>query len=285
MRTDQVVLLISVLAAAVAIVSVIARIRARTQEIPADHTRLIALAKEWRAPAELVARSTPRDVRYTKSARVMFAILGVGIMGFATVGVLLIPGMRRAMQDNELVRREGVAIDGIITGRRTTHGKNESYHVTYAYEVGNRRFTSDARVARRDYGRLTIGAKAIVHYAPSRPELSQLDGADRDPPQLRMLIFLPILFLLIAPFSAMRLRKLLAWGTPTGAIITRVSPTKGGKAIRYQFLDPNGEVVTGSDVVPSPGAVKAGDVITVVFDPDRPRRKARYPMPMVMVGE
>ncbi len=157
--------------------------------------------------------------------------------------------------------------------------------MTYVYNAGNRQYTAEVRVARRNYERLAVGATVTIRYAPSRPEVSRMDDAQYDPPQLRLLAFVPILFLLIAPFGVIRARKLLAWGTPVGAVVTRVSPTKGGTAIRYEFLDPGGEAVTGSDVVPSRGEVKAGDVITVVFDPDRPRRKARYPMAMVKAGE
>ena len=67
--------------------------------------------------------------------------------------------------------------------------------------------------------------------------------------------------------------------------MTRISPTKGGQAIRYQFLDPSGEVVTGRDTVPSGSGVGAGETVTVLFDPNRPRRVARFPLSMVQLGE
>lgn len=287
MRSDQFVFVLGVTAAVVAIVAIVAgivRTRGRTKEIVVDQTRLFALQREWRAPEELLS-TTPRDVRYTKSARVMFVLVAAGILGFATAGVLLIPGMQREQQDNELVRREGVASNGTITARRVNKGKSPSYRVTYAYEVGSRRYTSVAKVARRDYDRFEIGSPAAIHYLPSQPDVSRMDDGERDPPELRLLIFLPIFFLLLVPLIAMRLKKLLAWGTAVGAIVTRVSPTKGGLEIRYQFLGPNGELVEGSDVVPSRGEVKVGEIITVLFDPERPRRKARYPLAMVRVGE
>ena len=285
MNTDQLVVLIAVIAAAAALVSVIVRNRGRTHAVAVDHTRLLALKNEWCAPAELMAASTPREVRLTRSARVMLALVAAGIVGFAIAGVLLLPGVQRDLQDNDLVRREGITGSATISAHRMIRGRSASYHVTYAYDAGNRQYAAEARVTRRDYERFAVGSTVAIHYAPSRPELSRMDDARYDPPQLRLLVFLPILFLLIAPFGVMRVRRLLAWGTPVGAVVTRVSPTKGGTAIRYQFLDPGGDAVTGSDVVPSRGEVKAGDVITVVFDPDRPRRKARYPMAMVKVAE
>ncbi len=124
MRTDQLVVLISVIAAAAALVSVIVRNRGRSHAVVVDHSRLLAVQKEWRAPAELLATSTPREVRLTRSARVMLALVAAGIVGFATTGVLLLPGMQRDLQDNDLVRREGIAGNATISAHRMSRGRS-----------------------------------------------------------------------------------------------------------------------------------------------------------------
>jgi hypothetical protein len=266
------------------VVIVLIRTR-RTQEVPVDRERLRALQAEWRAPAELLSHATPRDVRFSARGRAVLALVGAATVGLATVGGFLIPGVQQEQRENALIREEGKPWSGAITGRWATHSKSTSYHVAYEYEVGGHRYASQANVPRGSYDRFTVGASAPIHYAPSRPDVSRMDDADNAPPWIRLFIFLPAVLFLLVPWRFMQRKKLLAWGTPVGAIVTRSSPAKGGRAIRYQFLDPSGEVVTGSEVVASRDAPQPGEVITALFDPDRPRRAGRFPMGMVRLVE
>jgi hypothetical protein len=271
--------------AVIAIIVIIVAVRRRTTELPVDQARLRELQTEWRAPAELQSNATPRNVRYTNGARALLVLMAAIAVGAVTAAAFLVPAVRQELQDNESIRSEGVPGGGTVTSLWADSGKSTSYHVAYTYAVGDNRYASKATVSRESYDRLSVGATTALHYAPSRPEVSRMDDAVNEPPWLKLLMFIPLSLLALVPWRLIRVKKLLAWGTPVGAIVTRSAPTKGGLAIRYQFLDPSGEVVTGSEVVPSRGAPQAGETITVLFDPDRPRRTGRYPIRMVRLGE
>lgn len=271
--------------AIVAIVIAIVATRFRSKDVPVDRVRLREVQAAWRAPAELSSAATPRNVRYAGKARAGFVLLAVVAVGAATAAAFLVPEVRREQQDDALVRREGIPAGGIITSHWADHGKSTSYHVAYAYTVDGHQYASRAEVSRSAYDGLTDGAPAAIHYAPSRPDVSRLDLAVDVPAWIKLFLFAPLIVLLVIPWRFMRLRKLLVWGTPTGAVVTRRSPVKGGIAIRYQFLDSSGEVVTVREAVSSRDAPQPGDVITVVCDPDQPRRAARYPIALVRLDD
>jgi hypothetical protein len=269
----------------VLLVLVIVAIRRRAADLPVDQARLREVQAAWRAPEELLSQATPRNVRYETRARTAFTVVAVAIVGVVTAAAILVPMALREQADRDLVLREGVPVTGTITRRWEVHGKSTSYHVDYVYDVAGTRHASEADVSRATYDRLPVGAPAAVRYVPSRPDVSLMDGATTVPVWLKLLIFLPALVLFVVPWRVAQMKRLLAWGTPVGAIVTRSAPTKGGRAIRYQFLDATGEIVTGNDVVSFTAAPQAGEVITVLVDPDRPRRMARYPLSMVRLGE
>jgi hypothetical protein len=282
---DRVLIAILPVVVTLTIVLVVVAIRRRAKETPVDQARLREVQADWRAPDELQSHAPPRNVRYEARARAAFVLAVVAAVGVVTAAAFLGPIVLREQRDQDLVRREGIPGTGVITRRWTTQSKSTSYHVAYAYDVGNTHYEAEAGVSRANYDRFTVGATAGIHYAPSRPDVSRMDDASSVPAWLKLLVFLPALLLLAIPWRVAQMKRLLAWGTPTGAVVTRSGPTKGGLAIRYKFLDPTGEVVTGSEVVSSRGAPQAGDVITVLVDPDRPRRAARYPLSMVRLGE
>ena len=91
-------------------------------------------------------------------------------------------------------------------------------------------------------------------------------------------------------------RRLLQWGQPTAGVLTEVWCTPGGAfertlnrgtyakrtIVRFKFADQNGNLVKGrgryaSDATP-------GQVVTVVYDPSRPKRNLLYPLEEFNVG-
>ena len=69
-------------------------------------------------------------------------------------------------------------------------------------------------------------------------------------------------------------QRLLIWGTPTAALITKVNrgPTP---LVRFSFLDQSGRPRGGFDRVAN---VSPGDVVTVLYDPEKPSHYLRYPL-------
>ena len=254
-------------------------------ELPADRARLAALQSDWRAPEELVSRSTPRDVRYTGAAWTSFVLVGVLSVGLIVFSAFLYRSLLREQEDTEMVAREGVAVAGQVVARSEHQRRSSSsFRVTYTYLADGNRYTSTTGVDRATYARLPDGATIAVRYAPTRPSLSRIEGGDRNPPWVALLLLLPVTMLSVLPISVARQRRLLAWGRPAPAIVTRVVRVKGGLAVRYQFLDISGSVATGNGSAPVKNPPGLGDTIAILYDPDRSARSGRFPMTMVRIA-
>jgi hypothetical protein len=264
-------------AVALVIVAMTAWIRA-WRDSPLDYEQLTAVQARWHEPEELRLQATPRDVRLTSAGRTTFALtLTFGVV-LVAVGLMLIPGMRRQAADNELIRTEGARGTATVMARRKSGGRHTSYYVTYDYTVAGVRYSAQAEVTSHTYARSTTGAELPIHYLPSRPDAGLLDDAVTTSPWSTLALFIPAVVLLIMAWRLWLQKNLLASGTPVGAIVTRTVRTKSGRSIRYQFLDPTGQPVTGTDVVPSIMAPQQGDIITVLFDHGRTVKTASYPM-------
>jgi hypothetical protein len=268
---------LSFTAGAIVLIAIIAWVRA-FRDVPLDGEQLRSVQSKWQPPDELRSQAGPRDVRLTSAGRTTFTIvLTIGVV-LVIAGLMLIPGMRRSQQETDLIRTEGAPGMATVTGRWVTTGKHWSYHLVYDYEVGEGRYRGQSEVSRLNYDRSVQGAAVRIHYLPSNPDVSRMDDGLYTSPWFTLVLFIPAVFLLIMPWRLWQLKNLLASGTAVGAIVTRTTKTKSGRSIRYQFLDPTGQLVIGTDVVPSIMAPQPGDVITVLFDPNRAVKTASYPM-------
>jgi hypothetical protein len=247
-----------------------------------NHERLLGLqTADWQAPHELRSHATPRNVRFTTAGRIFLFVIATISAGLTGFGFALIPDMRREQRDNELIQTEGVPSAATVTRRWTSTGKTTCYNVLYTYETGGAPYRGQAVVSRPVYDRSFAGSTVAIRYLPSRPGVSRMDDGNYTSPWMKLMIFVPAVFMLAVPWRLVLMKNLLMWGTPVGAIVTRSARVKGGRSIRYQFLDGSGQLVTGRDIVESSTAPEEGEVITVLFDRDRLVKTARYPLRMV----
>ena len=257
----------------------------RSTTVTVDRAQLIQRRAEWRTPLEIESRPVPRPVRLTGQGIMLFAL---PIIVFAAAGVAAAFGvglLRNVLRDAALVEREGVAGEARIVNKWIVSGKSRSRHVSYSYGVGSESFTGEAIVSSSLYDRLTTGSTVPIRYAVSRPAASRMDGVSYPSPWLMLTPFVPLLLLIMLPTMAFRQRSLLANGTPTFGIVTAVWPTRGVRGFRYAYLDANGDAAAGSGNSRPRQAPAAGDQITVLFDPERPQRSGRYPLPYVRIDE
>lgn len=91
-------------------------------------------------------------------------------------------------------------------------------------------------------------------------------------------------------------RRLLQWGQPAAGVLTEVWSRPGGAfmrtwgggqvaqntIVRFKFADPNGNLVKGRGRYAS--SATPGQVVTVVYDPSRPKRNVLYPLEGFDVG-
>jgi hypothetical protein len=72
-------------------------------------------------------------------------------------------------------------------------------------------------------------------------------------------------------------RKLLRWGHATEGLVTTMGKVDSAGVVRrvtYQFLDASGKLMHGKSQVRTP----VEGVITVLYDPNNPKRNCAYPV-------
>jgi hypothetical protein len=237
---------------------------------------VVSAQAAWTAPDGLANASLPRAVKFTGISWFVFAVAVLFVVGS---GVMTWFVARKADRDRataELLQREGIAVQGSITRKWRGGGRSNAHNVAYTYTAPDGVHSASARVTTSFYNRVAPGSAARVVYASSNPGVHQIEDSMATPAWLKYTVFLPFAVFLVIPFVVWRQKSLLEYGMPAGAVVERVAPTKGGWMITYQFLGASGDTVKGRCSV----SVKpnAGDTITVVYDPDRPKRSARYPL-------
>ena len=234
---------------------------------------------EWKMPVELRSGVLPRDVQYTWLAWVyLIAVLAVsGVVLAMTVSAY------KQYQEDRLVRSQGVPSTAMITQHWITRAKGspEQYHVSYTYVVDGSRHFGSARVSRSTYVSAGDGVVVPIHVAAGAAAISRLDAAINE--SIPWFAFTPILvFFGVIGWMLFRTRRLIAFGTPAGALITKVTRGRRG-GIRYQY-QVGTEWLTGSGPLPHELTVREGDIMTALYDPNKPRRSIAYPSRLVHVS-
>jgi hypothetical protein len=228
----------------------------------------------------------PRDVQLTGGGRtlVVFAVLlfaaaigaGVGLYGQARRQAL----ERRAFVD------EATMTTGVVT-RLWPRGEHRR-RVGYEFTVNGRVIGGARDVSTERRRALQVGAPIDVWYVPSRPTVNEL--GDRPRSGMPMAVPFVVSFVLAALgglclFLIHRQRRLLAEGRVASGVVTgheKHHSSHGGthRSVTYQFPLLSGAVASGKAGASSKPPT-LGSAITIVYDPDEPRRNAVYPFSLV----
>ncbi len=263
---------------------VLAIVMSRRQKKPlvVDRQQLLDLQNNWRAPSDLLSFPIPRPVRMTGQAKMLFGFMVLFQVGAGIFAVFGISAIQRDREREALLGREGVITQATIMRKWETRGKSTSYYAQYRYEVNGQVYHRQARIPSSAWRQLTPGSEVPARYAPSKPEISRLEVETRTP---SWVMFLPFgvfaLVIVLLPLPVLMQKKLLQSGSPAGAIVTRVTTVKNGKNVQYQFLDAGGNQVNGNAMVPASQTPEPGQAITVIYNPDNPKRNTIYPPQMV----
>lgn len=247
--------------------------------------RLTDIQRTFVPPARL-GESRPRYVRMTRAGRALFMFAMLLFIG-AIVAMIVISreAQRQAARRTALVER-GVMTTGEVT-RLWESGDNRR-KVVYRFQAEGRTITGDVKVSAERRRVLEVGTPIPIRYLPGDPRAHDLGG----PPRSGLPRVLgPIVAFIIGICGALCLlsiggqRHLLEEGRVTPAIVTghtEHSSSHGGKhrSMTYEFQLLSGAIATGkSGTSKKPPAV--GSVITVIYDPERPRRSCVYPPSLV----
>ena len=247
----------------------------------------------WRIPPEL-ERSLPRPVRLsglgiTNYVMALAALLfGVG-MSFRVVH----DELHRQAENDSIVRRlaaEGQETQATVTKLFTGLG----YVVNYDYTVDGRSYSRGAFITQQHWQALQVGDPLPIRYLPSDPAKAYPDG---DPPNFQkhwdtslplagMILFFMGCFAAIFASRVGPQRRLLARGRPAHGIVTDCKEGSQGRSsgyfVSYEFPLTEGGQQQGKQFAGQPAT--PGSTVTVLYDPDRPRRNALYPLSMVKLA-
>lgn len=191
----------------------------------------------------------------------------------------------------------GTEVDGTITHKDERPGKTGTYYTAdYVFAVGGVEYTGHTQPDAETYAALQEGEPIRVRVWEAAPE----DGHSWDGSEAGSLRTVGGLCFAALFWNAMisiivwqfyvrpwRQRQLVRYGVPTAGVVRQVKawPEKRGQAyrVRYEYTpgpsDLFEERQSGSVRVWPPNSaadVKAGDVLTVLYDPRRPRRSVLY---------
>jgi hypothetical protein len=239
-------------------------------------------------PQEL-RRSPPRAVALTVHGKVVVVIAIVLVIAALVSGVLLYLGAARDAVSREQLKNGSVPVQAEVVQISTTRGKDARRIIRYRYDVSEKTYQGTVRVPLRQLRDLHVGSPLPVVYFGVRPEVSWLPGHEpRGIPWL-LVPLVPAAFLFTAALIALHLhrdRQLLAEGRPAVARVISSKRVLGNRSahyrIEYEFKLLSGTVRTGRvDSAMKPPA--AGAPMVILYAPDDPNRRARYPFSLVKV--
>ena len=247
---------------------------------------LADLARNWTPPADLRG-SPPRSVRLTGGG-IALILLAIGLVaGGILLGIWMRQEFTRKTETRGLLEEQGRETDATVTRLWRGSGKDQPHRVSYRFSAAAQIFDGQATAPRRIWEGLAEGSRLRVRYAASDPKINHPAEWESEVPPQWIAWLLPATFSGIALFIAWSLRRqkrLLEDGRVAQGVITRVRRVKGGRKIHYDFLLPGGVKAAGRGMGRQ-GLIDVGSSVTVIYDPDDPKRNAPYPFDLVRPAE
>jgi hypothetical protein len=230
----------------------------------------------WTPPAGL-DRCRPREVRLTPRGRALIVLALLFFAGGAAAFVVLQRVAAGQLRQQRAFREHAVSATGTVArlGRER--------RMTYGFEAHGRTYTRTVTLRPKDRAALKVGDPIALRYLPSDPKVNEIgDRLPRAlPPAIPYVAGLGLALVGAAVLIPLRReRHLLSEGRPARATVTRHRKSQHGTEYTFAFRTLSGARHTGkSGLTRRPPDVDA--TITVLYDPDQPRRSAPYPLALV----
>ncbi|GEM_PF-777352 len=247
--------------------------------------------ESWRPPSEL-SGSLPRSVRFSGKGVFLMCIVALLAGGAVFLPVWIYQQTAKELELARLFAAHANSLtNGVVTNVGPVTSDDEQHKVTYRYEVRGRSYEGSVRLSGRNVKRLQEQPAIVVRYLPDSPERSQIVGYEHRPPPAWLPLFIAgsmVFPIALLSLQLKRQRYLLAEGRTARGVVTgrRWVQSEGARhtSMRYEFTTPAGGTQKGG-FPGSPRRFPEGTVITVLYDPDNPRRNARYPLEFVRIAE
>ena len=255
------------------------------------YEQFAVIQKGWSPPREL-RHSAPRQVRLSHTGVSLAIVAALLVLGTVAAAVTLGRMSLRETETYQLLESRGKETDARVIRLWRSKGENKRRHVEYRFELDGHTYFKAANVPLAIWKTLEAGGLLPVRYLPSNPDLNHPSAWRQKPMSIWLAVLLPagLLTLLICVVIALRRQiELSAEGRAAPAVVTRlqkVHHSHGGGVtiIHYEFRLLSGGIAKGKSSSQRKG-VTAGTVLSVLYDPNNPRRSALYPLDLVRVNE
>jgi hypothetical protein len=236
-------------------------------------------------------RSAPREVGLTMGGRALSLIAWLLVFGaFAAGGALYLEARR---QSNEAVDfdRRSVTATAVVDRVWRKSGDGKPAFAAFHFDANGVRINGDKRMQLSAWSQLRAGSALQVRYLPDDPRRFAAAGQRRNGrmpfavPYIVSSILTVIALLCLATIRFQR--TLLSEGRAAPAIVTAVSKQQGAHGEKhsemvYEFRVLAGTLEKGKAAASKTAAV--GSKISVVYDPERPKRNRPYPFSLVTLA-
>jgi hypothetical protein len=235
------------------------------------------------APDELPP--APRPAEWTGTARLVRGTLFLALL--AVPNVVLLHGESTARPLRQLAQGpSGQSVTGKVSGVARRGSKSRTYWVYYTYEVGGRRASGSAQVSHSVYAACRKDSPVQVTYLPTHPETHCLGRpedrlSEQNQSCVRTALLLAAGLGIGLAWLEFSLRRQLALARRGVAVVGKISErgqtrTKNGYTywVYYRFTPLEGRTATTWVSVNRStwDYLAPGTAITVLYDPDHPRR-------------
>ena len=252
------------------------------------YQQMAEVQKNWTAPREL-GHSIPRAVSLSGKGIALAVLAGALALGSIVAGVLLARESRRQTGEIARFEQQGTDVDARIVRLRRTGDQGNDYRVKYWFRFGGRTYEKDVKVPQRIWKKLAEGGTMPVRFLAANPALNHPHAVNKSAMSIWVAILVPAFLIALGLVCGAFLRRqmhLLAEGRPAPAVVTKVRKveSEGGHTtiVEYEFPMQSGGIGKGKYESSAKG-IGLGSTLTILYNPDNPRRIARYPMCLVRV--
>lgn len=240
--------------------------------------------RSWRPPGEIAGQG-PRAVRLTGCGIALMILSLLMFAGAIAVDVFLSRKAARESATRAALDSGSVETQATVTRHWRTGGKSDTPMIAYRFEHGGRIYHGSTSVPRAMWSELQMGSPIAVRFVPTEPEINHpSDWAVEVMPRWTPVGVASIFALtgVLPMIMVRRQTRLLSDGRAAPARVTGFRRVKQAYTILYEFPLPGGGTRKGRG-----GRVRiepqTGSLVTVLYDPENPKRNAPYPLELARI--
>jgi hypothetical protein len=240
-------------------------------------------------PPEL-ERSAPRDVGLTAGGRALMLLAWLLVAGSVAAGVALyLEALRQSNAALDLDRR-GVTANAVVDRLWREDDDGKPAFAAFHFEANGARIDGESRMQMPAWRQLRTGSTLPVRYLPENPRRFVVAGRRRGGMPFAVAYIVSSILGAIALLCLAVVRwqrTLLSEGRAAPAVVTAVRKSHGSSGETQRVMDYEFRVLGGTLATGKAAASKAagvGTTISVVYDPERPKRNRPYPFSLVTLN-